>query len=41
MKNRTVMDMVRSMLKDKGLPKKFWAEVYIALSPKLAIYESC
>ena len=25
-KNRTVLDMVRSMLKGKNLPKKFWAE---------------
>ena len=31
-KNRTVMEMARSMLKDKGLPNKFWAEaVYTAV----------
>nr|KYP39285.1 Retrovirus-related Pol polyprotein from transposon TNT 1-94 [Cajanus cajan] len=26
-KNRTVMEMARSMLKEKGLPNTFWAEV--------------
>nr|KYP55958.1 Retrovirus-related Pol polyprotein from transposon TNT 1-94 [Cajanus cajan] len=26
-KNRTILDMVRSMLKGKNMPKKFWAEV--------------
>jgi transposase InsO family protein len=31
-KNRTVMEMARSMIKDKGLPNKFWAEaVYTAV----------
>lgn len=25
-RNRTLMDMVRSMLKDKKMPDKFWAE---------------
>ncbi|WVZ15284.1 hypothetical protein V8G54_012850 [Vigna mungo] len=25
-KNRTILDMVRSMLKGKNMPKKFWAE---------------
>jgi transposase InsO family protein len=25
-KNRTILDMVRSMLKSKNMPKKFWAE---------------
>jgi len=25
-KNRTILDMVRSMLKGKKLPKEFWAE---------------
>lgn len=25
-KNRTVMNMVRSLLSDSGLPKKFWPE---------------
>ncbi|HEY5260323.1 MAG TPA: reverse transcriptase domain-containing protein, partial [Rhabdochlamydiaceae bacterium] len=25
-KNRTILDMVRSMLKSKGVPKEFWAE---------------
>jgi hypothetical protein len=25
-KNRTILDMVRSMLKSKGMPKEFWAE---------------
>jgi transposase InsO family protein len=25
-KNRTVMEMTRCLLHDKGLPKKFWAE---------------
>jgi len=25
-KNRTILDMVRSMLKSKRMPKKFWAE---------------
>ena len=25
-KNRTVMEMARTMLKEKGLPKTFWAE---------------
>jgi transposase InsO family protein len=25
-KNRTILDMTRSMLKEKGLPKQFWAE---------------
>ena len=25
-KNRTIMEMVRCMLHEKGLPKKFWAE---------------
>ena len=31
-KNRTVMEMARSMLKDKNLPNKFWAEaVYTAV----------
>ena len=26
-KNRTIMNMVRSMLKGKNLPKEFWGEV--------------
>ncbi|KAJ3704843.1 hypothetical protein LUZ61_008548 [Rhynchospora tenuis] len=26
-KNRTILDMVRSMLKSKNMPKEFWAEV--------------
>jgi transposase InsO family protein len=26
-KNRTILDMVRSMLKSKKMPKEFWAEV--------------
>jgi hypothetical protein len=26
MKNRTILDMTRSMLKEKGLLKQFWAE---------------
>jgi transposase InsO family protein len=26
-KNRTILDMTRSMLKEKGLPKQFWVEV--------------
>jgi transposase InsO family protein len=26
MKNRTILDMVRSMLKSKKMPKEFWAE---------------
>lgn len=26
-KNRTIVEMARSMLEQKGLPKKFWAEV--------------
>ena len=26
-KNRTILDMVRSMLKSKRMPKEFWAEV--------------
>lgn len=31
-KNRTVMEMARSMLEDKGMPKTFWAEaVYTAV----------
>jgi len=31
-KNRTVMEMARSMLKEKGMPKIFWAEaVYIVV----------
>ena len=31
-KNRTVMEMARSMLEEKRLPKIFWAEVvYIAV----------
>lgn len=31
-KNRTVMEMARSMLYEKGLPKTFWAEaVYTAV----------
>jgi hypothetical protein len=31
-KNRTVMEMARSMMKDKGLPNTFWAEaVYTAV----------
>ena len=25
-KNRTILDLVRSMLKSKRMPKKFWAE---------------
>ena len=25
-KNRTIVDMTRSMLKTKGMPKEFWAE---------------
>jgi transposase InsO family protein len=25
-KNRTILDMVRSMLKSKNTPKEFWAE---------------
>lgn len=31
-KNRTVMEMARCLLEQKGLPKKFWAEpVYTAV----------
>jgi len=31
-KNRTVMEMARSMLKEKGMPNTFWAEaVYTAV----------
>lgn len=26
-KNRTILDVARSMLKSKRLPKEFWAEV--------------
>ena len=26
MKNRTIMDMVRSMLKEKHLPNEYWVE---------------
>lgn len=28
-KNRTIMEMARALLKDKGMPLKFWAEVVL------------
>ena len=37
-KNRTIMNMVRSMLKDKNLPKEFWGE---AVSTETYILNRC
>ncbi|GMP43110.1 hypothetical protein CsSME_00012606 [Camellia sinensis var. sinensis] len=37
-KNRTILDMARSMLKGKGLPKQFWAE---AVSCALYLLNRC
>ncbi|KAK0589362.1 hypothetical protein LWI29_013222 [Acer saccharum] len=33
-KNRTILNMVRSMLKDKNMPKSFWAEAVLCAVPE-------
>lgn len=42
-KNRTIVEMARSRLKVKGLPKVLWAEAIFLcyISPKQMPYEEC